>query len=281
MNIPYVFKKCTKCGEIKLATTEYFRKKKGCRFGLYSQCKICRQEYNKQYYQDKKEHRQEYNKQYYQDKKEHLKERQKQYYQDNKEHRQEYNKQYYQDNKEHRQEYHKQWHQDNKEHIQEYNKQWYQDNKEHIQEYHKEYNQSEKGKARRKRYEQTEKAHIAKFNRHCRRRAKEATLGNGITVEQWQECMNFFNWKCAYSGKPLKEGNRSLDHITPLNLGGENEIWNLVPMYINYNSSKQDKEMLEWYKEQPFYSEDRLKKIYEWQEYAYNKYNKEVAYCTK
>ena len=30
--------------------------------------------------------------------------------------------------------------------------------------------------------------------------------------------------------------------------------------------------MLEWYKQQDFFSEERLIKIREWQEYAYNKY---------
>ena len=247
MNIPYVFKRCTQCGEIKLATTKYFAKDKKGKFGLYSKCKICKQEYNKQWRQDNKEYHKEYH---------------KQWYQDNKEHKQKYSKEYNQSEKGKARQ--KAWKQSPK-------------GKASI----KRCNQSEKGKARKKRYEQTEKAHITKFNNECKRRAKEQSQGNGITVEQWQECMQFFGWKCAYSGKPLKKDNRSLDHITPLNLGGENEIWNLVPMYRNYNSSKQDKEMIEWYKEQPFYSEDRLKKIYEWQEYAYNKYYEEVAYCTK
>ena len=223
MNIPYVFKRCTQCKEIKLATTEYFSKAKRGKFGLNSQCKVCVQENSKQWRQDNKEHIQEYNKQYYQD---------------------------------------------NKEHYQECSKQYYQDNKEHIQEHKQEYKKTPQGQ-------------VVAFNAHQRRRAKETTLGNGITKEQWLECMQFFGWKCAYSGKPLNKGNRSLDHITPLNSGGDNEIWNVVPMYRNYNSSKNDKEMIEWYKEQPFYSEDSLKKIYEWQEYAYNKYYEEVAYCTK
>ena len=249
MNIPYVFKVCTKCGKPKVANTKYFYKKKGGKFGLRSYCKICSQEYSKQWYQGNKEYFQEHS---------------KQWYQDNKEHKQEYSKKYYQDNKE----YIKQWYQDNKEYYQEYHKQYYQDNKEHKQEYSKKYSKTPQGQ-------------VVKFNSRCRRRAKEAALGNGITKEQYKECLNYFGWKCAYSGKPLNKGNRSLDHITPLNSGGENEIWNLVPMYIKYNSSKQDKEMIEWYKEQPFYSEDRLKKIYEWQEYAYNKYYEEVAYCTK
>ena len=30
--------------------------------------------------------------------------------------------------------------------------------------------------------------------------------------------------------------------------------------------------MLNWYQKQEFYSEERLQKIYEWQEYAYEKW---------
>ena len=45
MNIPYVFKKCTKCGEIKLATSDNFNKEKEGKYGLKSQCKICIKKY--------------------------------------------------------------------------------------------------------------------------------------------------------------------------------------------------------------------------------------------
>ena len=47
MNIPYVFKKCTKCGEIKLATSDNFNKEKEGKYGLKSQCKICIKKYTK------------------------------------------------------------------------------------------------------------------------------------------------------------------------------------------------------------------------------------------
>ena len=46
-------------------------------------------------------------------------------------------------------------------------------------------------------------------------------------------------------------------------------------MYISYNISKLDRNMLQWYKKQDFFSEERLQKIYEWQEYAFNKWHKE------
>ena len=86
--------------------------------------------------------------------------------------------------------------------------------------------------------------------------------------------MEFFNWKCAYSGIQLNKGNRSIDHIIPLSKGGKHEIWNCVPMYKSYNCSKYNNNILDWYIQQPFYSEERLNKVYEWVEYAKNKYNK-------
>ena len=110
------------------------------------------------------------------------------------------------------------------------------------------------------------------FNQRINRRIKSKNQGNGITKKQWYEMMKFFDWKCAYSGESLDKNNRTIDHIIPLDKGGENEVWNLVPMLKLYNCSKYTKNMEEWYKEQEFYSEERLNKIYEWVEYAKNKY---------
>ena len=112
------------------------------------------------------------------------------------------------------------------------------------------------------------------FNIRHKRRLREENQGSGITKEQWYEMMEFFNWECAYSGIQLSKNNRNVDHIIPLSKNGENEIWNLVPCYSNYNYQKHARNMLEWYKEQAFYSENRLMKIYEWQEYAFEKWGK-------
>ena len=46
-------------------------------------------------------------------------------------------------------------------------------------------------------------------------------------------------------------------------------------MINSYNKSKNANDIDEWYITQNFYSEERLNKIYEWQEYAYNKYYEE------
>ena len=159
-----------------------------------------------------------------------------------------------------RKEINKQYRENNKEKIAEINKQYREDNKEKIAEYAKQYYASEQGQ-------------VVQFNARNKRRQREEEQGRGITVEQWKEMMEFFEWKCAYSGTPLNKDNRTIDHIFPLKIGGLNEPWNCVPMYANYNFSKQGKDMMVWYREQEFFSEERLNKIYEWIEYAKNKWN--------
>ena len=149
-------------------------------------------------------------------------------------------------------------------------KEYRENNKDKVQQYNTEHREQKKEYSRKYRKEHPE----IDFNCRTRRRQKEETQGQGITKDQWIECMEFFEWKCAYSGEKLTKQNRTLDHITSLNKNGENEIWNLVPMKVNYNSSKQDKEMLSWYKGQEYYNEERLDKIIEWYVYAFNKYYK-------
>ena len=172
-------------------------------------------------------------------------------------------KEYYEANKEARTEYYKR-----------HNKEYYEANKEAVLECCKKYRERNKEAIakRQKKYNNTPQGQIVAFNGHNRRRAKEQNQGDGINKEQWLEMMSFFNWECAYSGKTLTKETRTIDHIEPLNKGGENEIWNCIPMDKSLNSSKQDKEMLEWYTKQPFCSAERLLKIYEWQEYAKKKY---------
>ena len=100
MNIPYAFKKCSKCGEWKVANNYNFRKRKSCKWGLYSQCKKCEKEYSKQYYENNKEHLKGYSREYGKDNKEHYKEYGKQWRADNKKWSKEYGKQWREDNPE-------------------------------------------------------------------------------------------------------------------------------------------------------------------------------------
>lgn len=64
MNIPYVMKKCSKCGEWKVASTDNFHRSKSCKYGLESQCKKCRNKKNKQWRLENKDKISEQRKQY-------------------------------------------------------------------------------------------------------------------------------------------------------------------------------------------------------------------------
>ena len=235
MNIPYVMKKCSKCGRWLVASTVNFHKQKIGKYGLRSDCKECK-------------------KQYYEANKGKILEQKKQY-----------GKQYREINKKKIAEANKRYRKANKEKLLEQQRQYYKDNKEKLLEQHKRYN---------KEYRQSLQGQVVEFNNSQRRRIKEEQQGDGITKDQWLEMMCFFNFRCAYSGEVLSKKTRSIDHIVPLNSGGEHEIWNLVPMTRSLNSSKRDKDMLEWYREQDFYSEARLAKIYEWKEHARKKWEK-------
>lgn len=158
-------------------------------------------------------------------------------------------------------------------------KNYYYDNIEKEKERATKYQAEHREKKREydRKWYKTPQGQVVAFNARIKRRQKEEQQGNGITPDQWLEMMNFFDWKCAYSGEYIgsKENQsiRSIDHIVPLVKGGAHEIWNCVPMYRPFNSSKNDKDLEEWYLQQDFYSEDRLNKINEWREYAYNKWS--------
>ena len=247
MKCPFCIKICSKCGELLVAYNGNFNKNKTSKGGLNSKCKKCVSEQSKKRYKENREEKLDKCKEYRDSHKKEIKEYMIQYNQDNKKKIKERNKKYVEEHKEERKEYHKDYYERNKENI-----------KEKQREYHK--NNPE----------------IA-FNKRNRRRMNQENQGNGITKEQWMEMMNFFDWKCAYSGKYLgnkDNSDRTIDHIVPLDKDGEHEIWNCVPMHRNYNSSKQANDMFEWYIQQEFFSEERLNKIYKWIEYAKNKYQK-------
>ena len=98
MNKPsyLLFKKCTKCGEIKHISR--YSKKKGRKYGVNSYCKECNREYHKQYREDNKEYIKGYQKEYYKNNKDKIKKKQKEYYKNNKDDVLEYQKKYRKNN---------------------------------------------------------------------------------------------------------------------------------------------------------------------------------------
>lgn len=279
MNTPYAFKKCTKCGEWLVANTHNFCRCKAKKYSLQSICKQCKRKIDKEYRENNKESIKIHKKEHYQKNKEKISAKKKEYYNNNKDYILAHNRKYQKENKEKISEKNKEYRIKNREEILTYKKQWYEENKDYKLERDKQYREENKEYiAEYKRiYYRTPKGIALAFNSSSKRRFHKEQQGNGINAEQWLHMMNWFSWKCAYSNKYIGgtvNRNRSIDHITPLDKGGEHEIWNVVPMYLPYNSSKWNNEMEDWYRRQEFYSEERLQKILEWQEYAKSKWGK-------
>lgn len=279
----WCWKYCKKCDRWLIASTINFHKDNSKKSGLKSNCKECCSiqernkvknkkekpskkiksrkkqdpEYRKKWYEQNKEKELEKRKQYYEANKEKILKNRKERYKNNKEKCIQKSQEYYEDNKESILLYQKEYRENHKEEINEYQRIYYQENKEKIQLKNKEYAKNNPEKI---------------FNYINNRRETLIAQGSGINKEQWLEMMQYFNWQCAYSGESLNDIYRSIDHIISLNKGGVHEVWNCVPMHKNYNSSKQDSDPLEWYKKQPFYSEEKLNKIIEWQKHIYDKY---------
>ena len=96
-------KKCSKCGEEKPMTKEFFNsRKKGSIDGFRNQCKDCRKQYNREYRQNNKEILSQKNKEWIEKNSEHIKERRKKYYILNKENINNKYTKWYQENKEHK-----------------------------------------------------------------------------------------------------------------------------------------------------------------------------------
>lgn len=262
-----------------------FSKQKKGKYGFYSKCKQC----EKQYREEHKDKIVEYKKWYRKEHEDKITEKKKQYYEEHKDEILEYQKQWREEHKEEKREYNEQYREKHKEELSEYQKQYREEHKEELLEYFKKYRKENKEKIKEKNelYYRNNKEEISKkqkkyhknnphiaFNATSRRREKIENQGGGITKEQWLEMMCWFDWCCAYSNKYIggDSKHRTVDHIVPLDVGGLNEIWNCIPCFDSYNYSKHTSNMEEWYKRQDFFLEERLQKIYEWIEYAYDKW---------
>ena len=65
---------------------------------------------------------------------------------------------------------------------------------------------------------------------------------------------------CAYCG----EHATSLDHIIPKFKSGSSCWYNLVPSCLRCNGNKSSEDMEEWFRKQPFFTQESLDKIVAW-----------------
>ena len=231
-----LMKVCTGCGEEKEATTEYFGKQKTGKFGFTSKCKKCRKKYREENKNKIKMHK----RQYYLENKTMLSEKRKQRYRDKDKDKEIKNmKLWYKANKQKVAEYQKQYRKENKEKVRQCMKIYVSKNKEKVLERHRIWQKNNK-----------DKMNIM----GQKRKANKKQLPNSLTLSQWQTIKIIFKNRCAYCGKekPLEQ-----EHVIPLSKGGEYTVNNIIPCCKSCNSSKNNRDFIEWYRKQAFYSKEK------------------------
>jgi hypothetical protein len=96
-----------------------------------------------------------------------------------------------------------------------------------------------------------------------------------ITEAEWRSCLKVFNYKCAYCGISEKESIRTYKqklHKEHADDDGYNDLRNAIPACKSCNSYKHQDDMEEWYKQQTYFSSEKLQFIYWWTNEGYKQY---------
>jgi 5-methylcytosine-specific restriction endonuclease McrA len=121
------------------------------------------------------------------------------------------------------------------------------------------HNQTDQRKASKKLREQNRPVTDARRLSWKRKNAKRDRLKQGnsefYTASDVAARWAIFDNSCAFCGK--SDTVLTQDHFFPLNNGGSDAIWNLVPACFSCNSSKQDDAPEKWYRSRAFFNEDR------------------------
>jgi hypothetical protein len=248
MSTPIVpsMRRCTKCGEEKPATTEYFQKHSRDKSGLQCWCKEC----SRAYYQENHERIKQRTHDYYHSNREKGLETRRAYYRANRDAARARSQVYVQNNKERLTEARRRWAEKNKESIANRIRVWRELNREEVAR-----------KDKLKRIVNPYPYAVAGHNRRARERELPATF----TARQWDLCLKYWSNACAVCGYPFNDvfgvAKKSADHwiaVSQPNCPGT-VAENMVCLCGRCNSSKQDKMPIDWLIQR--YSERKAKQI--------------------
>jgi HNH endonuclease len=162
-------------------------------------------------------------------------------------------------NKEQRRKNRRKWYLANKDHDNAKSRAWQRNNPERKKENDQRYRQSEIGKQ--------------KFRESAERRKE---INHNITNNEWNACKEYFDHTCAYCGMSYDEHKQSIGkdlHKEHVIADGRNDLKNCVPSCWRCNSSKWRYSLNNWYNENnPNYTYERYKFIYNWIRYDCKKY---------
>jgi 5-methylcytosine-specific restriction endonuclease McrA len=249
---------CTKCKRELPMTSEFFYRQKTAKCGFRSHCKRCVDIKSSEYYDENNEEIKTKRKEFRKNNKDRIKARSKELY--NTEKNKNKRALYYQDNKEHILNRTKKWRSENKDRLKELTKDNYNRYKDKIKKSVLKWQKENKDKVAEKvsRYQHN---HPDKMNEKRKRyNLRKSQNINTLTEEQWTLIKEYFGGVCCYCGQ-AKELQK--DHFKPVSKNGETTINNIVSCCKSCNASKGSKDYKIWYKQQPFYSVEREKKILE------------------
>jgi hypothetical protein len=215
-------KRCSKCGEEKPATVEYFHKSKSGKNGVGSWCKTCRSAYKREYRKINKEKIAADAIRYRLENPDKVYGYAAYYRETHREQIREKSREYHRNNREKRIKQCLVYRLKNIEKIAEYNRNYHKQNR-----------------------------HISVAQRQ-RRRARIGALPDTFTVQDWLRCLEYWHHCCAVCGKQLRdlfgEVKPNADHWISLNNTDcpGTVISNMICLCNKCNLSKSDNDPIEW-----------------------------------
>jgi hypothetical protein len=257
-------RRCTKCGEEKPATAEYFyRNNRRNKEGLFSHCIACHKkrhaenrerlnEINRQSYARHREERNAVSRAYHESHRADISQQKQQYYIENKERIQQYRR----GNRDMLRASGRRYYELHREHYRELNRLYHIEHREAILEHKRKTGPEYRKRNVDVRRERHRKWRMANINR-CRlagskRRARVRSLPATFTHEQWLFCLEYWRNRCAVCGHQLRDlfGHIEphFDHWIPITNPAcpGTTADNMVCLCSDCNLSKHDKDAKQW-----------------------------------
>jgi 5-methylcytosine-specific restriction endonuclease McrA len=108
-------------------------------------------------------------------------------------------------------------------------------------------------------------AEIAAMNagkapRSLRESVKAHAKEEKMTQKDLSDRLKLFDGCCAYCGEHLGK-NKQIDHVVPISKLGADTLDNVVFACHSCNTSKGNRNLLDWYRSKPFWSQERELKV--------------------
>lgn len=93
-----------------------------------------------------------------------------------------------------------------------------------------------------------------------RTEAKSKVRSEKMTPKNLSDRLNLFDGCCAYCGEHLGK-NKQIDHVVPISKLGADTLDNIVFACQSCNTSKGNRNFLDWYRSRPFWTQERESKV--------------------